>query len=91
MSTFCDIGGGCFFDDVTRYQLPPPCGCFMFSPFLMTHTKRCNLWDKGVKRPSVPNHPAKRLGVKRESEANPFSTSGESSGISRTTPQDYSQ
>lgn len=52
-------------DDVIRCQLPPPCGIFMFSLFLMTHTKRCNLWDKGVKRPSVPNHPAKRLGVKR--------------------------
>lgn len=25
MSTFCDIGGGCFFDDVIRCQLPPPC------------------------------------------------------------------
>lgn len=78
-------------DDVIRCQLPPPCECFMFSLFLMTHTKRCNLWDKGVKRPSVPNHPAKRLGVKRESEANPFSTSGESSGMCRTTLQDYSQ
>lgn len=76
MSTFCDVGGGFFFDDVIRCQLPPPCECFMFSLFLMTHTKRCNLWDKGVKRPSVPNHPAKRLGVKRESEANPFSGFG---------------
>ena len=63
-------------DDVIRCQLPPPCGYFIFSLFLMTHTKRCNLWDKGVKRPSVPNHPAKRLGVKRESEANPFSGFG---------------
>ena len=63
-------------DDVIRCQLPPPCECFVFSLFLMTHTKRCNLWDKGVKRPSVPNHPAKRLGVKRESEANPFSGFG---------------
>ena len=52
-------------DDVIRCQLPPPCEWSVFSPFLMTHTKRCNLWDKGVKRPSVPNHPAKRLGVKR--------------------------
>ena len=76
MSTFCDVGGGFFFDDVIRCQLPPPCEYLIFSLFLMTHTKRCNLWDKGVKRPSVPNHPAKRLGVKRESEANPFSGFG---------------
>lgn len=74
-------------DDVIRCQLPPPCECFMFSLFLMTHTKRCNLWDKGVKRPSVPNHPAKRLGVKRESEANPFSGFGRILG----NMQDYSQ
>lgn len=73
-------------DDVIRCQLPPPCECFMFSLFLMTHTKRCNLWDKGVKRPSVPNHPAKRLGVKRESEANPFSGFGRIFG----NIQDYS-
>ena len=76
MSTFCDVGGGFFFDDVIRCQLPPPCEYFIFFLFFMTHTKRCNLWDKGVKRPSVPNHPAKRLGVKRESEANPFSGFG---------------
>ena len=63
-------------DDVIRCQLPPPCEYLIFSLFLMTHTKRCNLWDKGVKRPPVPNHPAKRLGVKRESEANPFSGFG---------------
>ena len=52
-------------DDVIRCQLPPPCEYLISSLSLMTHTKRCNLWDKGVKRPSVPNHPAKRLGVKR--------------------------
>lgn len=74
-------------DDVIRCQLPPPCEYLMFFPFLMTHTKRCNLWDKGVKRPSVPNHPAKRLGVKRESEANPFSGFGRILG----NVQDYSQ
>lgn len=74
-------------DDVIRCQLPPPCEWFVFSLFLMTHTKRCNLWDKGVKRPSVPNHPAKRLGVKRESEANPFSGFGRIFG----NIQDYSQ
>ena len=75
-----------FEDDVIRCQLPPPCGYLVFSLFLMTHTKRCNLWDKGVKRPSVPNHPAKRLGVKRESEANPFSGFGRIFG----NIQDYS-
>ena len=74
-------------DDVIRCQLPPPCEYLMFFLFLMTHTKRCNLWDKGVKRPSVPNHPAKRLGVKRESEANPFSGFGRIFG----NVQDYSQ
>ena len=34
MSTFCDIGGGCFFDDVIRCQLPPPCEYFMFPSLL---------------------------------------------------------
>ncbi len=28
MSTFCDVGGGFFFDDVIRCQLPPPCEYF---------------------------------------------------------------
>ena len=31
MSTFCDVGGGFFFDDVIRCQLPPPCEYLMFS------------------------------------------------------------
>lgn len=79
-----------FEDDHRRRRnplsIPAALWIFMFSPFLMTHTKRCNLWDKGVKRPSVPNHPAKRLGVKRESEANPFSGFGRILG----NIQDYS-
>lgn len=39
MSTFCDVGGGFFFDAVIRCQLPPPCEWFVFSPPHDSHQK----------------------------------------------------